>query len=442
LPDFSGLVDSNGPAVVNISAITLVREEDRAALADQMPDDENHRRRPNFLDRFFGAGDPEPITEAVSSGSGFVISPDGYLITNFHVVSGATEIRVRFNDRSELLARVVGADPPTDIALLKVDGKGLPTVSIGSSRDTAVGEWVVAIGSPFNFEHSVTAGIVSAKGRSFVNQQYVPFLQTDVPINRGNSGGPLINMDGKVIGINSQIYTENGAYMGLSFAIPVEIAMAVVEQLKMGHPVNRGLLGVGIEDVSKELANAIGLETPRGAIVTVVEPGSAAAKAGVRVWDVILAFNGQRIERFSDLPPLVGLTAPGASAQVEVFRNGTTRKLTAQIGEQQREPTLETPEPHSPQPAMDRFGLEFAEAGTDDQGAPGLRVTAVKGWEAQRAGFRKGDVILMVDAQAVTDINDLDRLLDGKANRSVAFLVQRRFASTFLVIRANGTAGH
>ncbi len=434
LPDFTELVERNGPAVVNIAAISVLREADRESLSGLMPDDDNHRHRPDFLERFFGSDDAEPFTEAVSSGSGFIISSDGYLITNLHVVSRATEIRVRFQDRSELLARVVGADPATDIALLKVDGHDLPVVTVGSSRNTAVGEWVVAIGSPFNFEHSVTAGIVSAKGRSFRSQQYVPFIQTDVPINRGNSGGPLINMAGKVIGINSQIYSENGAYMGLSFAIPIEIAMAVSEQLKTGRPVHRGLLGVGIEDVDLELARAVGLDTPHGAIVTAVEPGSAADQAGIRVWDVILAYNGQRIERFSELPPLVGLTTPGAVAVVEVFRNREIHHLTARIGERQQALTLSTPEtPPQGQPKA-RFGLEFEPPEVADDGEPGLRVSAVKGRQSQRAGFRSGDMILMVNGQEVSGLADFDRLVSLHPGQPTAFLVKRRSSNTYLVI--------
>ena len=434
LPNFTELIERNGPAVVNIAAITLLREADRESLSKQMPDDENHRRRPGFLERFFGSKDAQPLTEAVTSGTGLIISADGYLITNFHVVSGASEIRVRFQDRRELLAHVIGADPATDIALLKVDANDLPVVVVGNSGNTAVGEWVVAIGSPFNFEHSVTAGIVSAKGRSFRSQQYVPFIQTDVPINRGNSGGPLINMAGEVIGINSQIYSENGAFMGLSFAIPIEIAMAVCEQLKTGLPVHRGLLGVGIEDVTLELANAIGLDTPSGAIVTVVEPGGAADRAGIRVWDVILSYNGRSIERFSDLPPLVGLTMPGAAVVVDVFRNRKVHQLTAQIGERHQALALDTQKTLPQGKAKARFGLEFqdpAEAGDKSQG---LRVSAVEGWQAQRAGFRNGDRILMVDGQNVASLADFDRLVDLRPGRSTAFLVQRQLGNTFLVI--------
>jgi serine protease Do len=436
LPDFRPLVERNGPAVVNIEAIRLIDLAELQREGQGTPNDENHQEVPDFLERFFGQQDSdEPMMhETISAGSGFVLSSDGYLVTNHHVVENSSRVVVRFPDRREMSATVIGTDLPSDIALLKVDAENLHTVTLGDSAGLAVGEWVMAIGSPFNFEHSVTAGIVSAKGRSFARQQYVPFIQTDVPINRGNSGGPLINMAGEVIGVNSQIYSENGSYMGLSFSIPIEVVMSVVNQLKSGHPVRRGLLGIGIEDVTRDLATSLGLDQPYGAIVNFVAPDSAAERAGIRAWDVILSFNDRRVERFSDLPPIVGLARPGSDARVELFRDGKRMSLPVSVGELLAGPDQPLAEPAGMESPRERFGLELEALGGDVDNGGGLRVSAVQGLTARRAGFRVGDVIISINRKAASSLEDFDRLTSNALGRPTAFLVRRGFGAAFVVI--------
>lgn len=318
LPDFTPLVESASPAVVNIS--TKQKVPARGATA-QMPELEG---LPPIFREFFehsipqmpGAPGRGQQREAQSLGSGFIISDDGYVLTNNHVVAGADEIIVRLPDRSELEAKLIGADPRSDVAVLKVEGKGLPTVKIGRSDELKAGEWVLAIGSPFGFDHTVTAGIVSATGRSLPNESYVPFIQTDVAINPGNSGGPLFNLKGEVVGINSQIFTRSGGFMGLSFAIPIDVAMDVANQLRTDGKVNRGWLGVVIQEVNKDLAESFGLERPAGALVAQVMDGGPAARSGLRVGDVILSLNGKPIVMSADLPHLVGALKPGSKAQI------------------------------------------------------------------------------------------------------------------------------
>lgn len=323
LPDFTELVERNIPSVVHIQV------QRRSAIQATMPDDDTHRgwldRMPNGLN-----GESSPVLRAVS-GSGFVIDAEGYVLTNHHVIEDAETIVVRLKDRRELDAEIVGVDIDTDVALLRVDGGDLPPVSLGSSVDLKLGEWVVAIGSPFDFEHSVTAGIVSAKGRTFRDQQYVSFLQTDVPINRGNSGGPLLNAAGKVVGINSQIFSGSGGYMGLSFAIPIETASSVARQLREYGDVRRGRLGVEIADVTRAQAETLGLSPPRGALVRRVVGDSSASDAGVQPGDVILEFDGVSLMVSSALPPLVGATEPGTEAKLLIFREGEERTVTATI---------------------------------------------------------------------------------------------------------------
>ncbi|WP_409301806.1 Do family serine endopeptidase, partial [Pseudomonas sp. KCJK8993] len=309
LPDFTQLVEQASPAVVNIS--TTQKLPDRRVSAGPMPDLEG---LPPMLREFFERGMPpqqrsprgDRQREAQSLGSGFIISPDGYILTNNHVIADADEILVRLADRSELKAKLVGTDPRSDVALLKIDGKDLPVLKLGKSQDLKAGQWVVAIGSPFGFDHTVTQGIVSAIGRSLPNENYVPFIQTDVPINPGNSGGPLFNLAGEVVGINSQIYTRSGGFMGVSFAIPIDVAMDVSSQLKAGGKVSRGWLGVVIQEVNKDLAESFGLEKPAGALVAQIQDDGPAAKGGLQVGDVILSLNGQPIVMSADLPHLVG----------------------------------------------------------------------------------------------------------------------------------------
>src|SRR4051812_10652061 len=324
LPDFTRLVEEQGNAVVNISTTQAVR---RAGALPQVPgieDEEVLEFFRRFIPRQPGPGQPAPgpapRPENRSLGSGFIITTDGYVLTNAHVVEGADEITVRFTDKREFKAKVIGADKRTDIALIKVDATGLPAVRFGDPTKLKVGEWVVAIGSPFGFENTVTAGIVSAKGRSLPQENFVPFIQTDVAINPGNSGGPLFNMRGEVIGINSQIYSRTGGFMGLSFAIPADVALDVQKQLKEKGRVARGRIGVQIQEVTRDLATSFGLDRARGALVNSVEKGSPADKAGVEATDIILSFDGKPVESSSDLPRLVGATRPGQQASLEVWR--------------------------------------------------------------------------------------------------------------------------
>jgi serine protease Do len=335
LPDFTQLVEQASPAVVNIS--TTQKLPDRK-VNQQMPDLEG---LPPMLREFFERGMPPQQRspggggrqrEAQSLGSGFIISSDGYILTNNHVIADADEILVRLADRSEMKAKLIGTDPRSDVALLKIEGKDLPVLKLGKSQDLKAGQWVVAIGSPFGFDHTVTQGIVSAVGRSLPNENYVPFIQTDVPINPGNSGGPLFNLNGEVVGINSQIYTRSGGFMGVSFAIPIDVAMDVSNQLKSGGKVSRGWLGVVIQEVNKDLAESFGLDKPAGALVAQIQDDGPAAKGGLQVGDVILSMNGQPIIMSADLPHLVGALKAGAKANLEVIREGKRKNVELTVG--------------------------------------------------------------------------------------------------------------
>jgi serine protease Do len=328
LPDFTALVEREGPAVVNISTVQTVRREDAFPRIPGLPDDDPFY---DFFRRFMPPGPREYQTRSL--GSGFLISPDGYVLTNAHVVRDANEVTVRLTDRRELKARVIGVDLRSDVAVLKIDATGLPAVRIGDPGQARVGEWVLAIGSPFGFENSVTAGIISAKGRTLPDETYVPFLQTDVPINPGNSGGPLFNLNGEVIGINAQIYSRTGGYMGLSFAIPIDVAMNVAEQLRSTGKVVRGRLGVQIQELTPELARSFSLDKAVGALVASVERGSPAASAGLRAGDVILRFNGRIIDNANELPPLVASTRPSTRVELELWRDGSATRLNATIAE-------------------------------------------------------------------------------------------------------------
>lgn len=430
LPDFTELVEDSVPAVVNIEARS---NGDNAAMAQQ--------EVPEFFRRFFEAPgqQPQQPRERVSTGSGFVVTSDGYVMTNHHVVDGADEIIVRLNDRSEYEATVVGSDESSDVALLKVDGEDLPTLPFGNSDLLKPGEWVVAIGSPFNFDYSVTAGIVSAKGRSFSQQQYVPFIQTDVPINRGNSGGPLINMRGEVVGINSQIFSSTGGYMGLSFAIPIEIADSVAKQLRENGKVARGLLGVGIQDVTKELADTLGLDEVEGALVNHVEPGGSADRAGIEVRDVILEFNGKPIPRFSALPPIVGNTPPGSEAEVVVFRDGKRKTIDVEIDELPSDAVASTGSGAAAPEQGAHFGVVVGDLTAEERRATGQEngviVRRVVGQSALRAGIRVGDVIVMIDRANIDDMDDYEEAVDAvDEDQSVALLVKRGNLTSFVVI--------
>src|SRR5689334_6290476 len=365
LPDFTRLVEEQGNAVVNISTTQAVRRPTSLPQVPGIEDEEVLEFFRRFIPRQPGPGQPAPgpgpRSESRSLGSGFVISQDGYVLTNAHVVEGADEITVKFTDKRELKAKLIGADKRTDIALLKIDATSpLPAVRFGDPSKLKVGEWVVAIGSPFGFENTVTAGIVSAKGRSLPQENFVPFIQTDVAINPGNSGGPLFNMRGEVIGINSQIYSRTGGFMGLSFAIPADVALDVQKQLKEKGRVARGKIGVVIGEVTRDLATSFGLDRARGAIVSAVEKDSPAQKAGIEPSDIIVGFDGKPVESQSDLPRLVGGTRPGATVPVEVLRKGAPRKLTIAVGElvEDRVAAADRPKPpKAPEAQANRLGI-------------------------------------------------------------------------------------
>jgi serine protease Do len=438
LPDFTGLVEEAVPAVVNIRVTQFGDRVTPDAENAQNPHD--LEQMPEFFRRFFDApgGPGNGTPDRQGAGSGFIIEDDGYIMTNHHVVEGADEIIVRLADRREFKAELIGSDPLSDVALLKIDAKGLPTLKLGDSEALRPGEWVVAIGSPFNFEQSVTAGIVSAKGRSTNQQQYVPFIQTDVAINRGNSGGPLLNMDGEVVGINSWILSSGGGYMGLSFSIPIETASAAVTQLREHGKVSRGLLGVQVGAVTREMAEALNLDRPVGALVNDVTEGSAAEKAGIQPGDVILKFKGDTVEMWSDLPPLVGSNPPGTRAEVLVSRNGKekTYNVTLDALESDQEGNLLGSDTESRQ--SNALGLQVEPISNENRrslGDPdgGVVVTRVESDAAYRAGLRPGDVILMINSDKVDDVDSFDKavksLPEGKA---VALRVMREGVTRFI----------
>lgn len=445
LPDFAELVEENGKAVVNISTrhkieagqhpLGRLREElgDELQVPDNTPFGE-------LFKHFFGdQGIPQQPEDATSLGSGFIISKDGYIITNHHVVDGADEIIVRLSDKRELKADVMGSDEFTDIALLKVDAKNLPVVELGDSTNLRVGEWVLAIGSPFGFDHSATAGIVSAKGRSLPRANYVPFIQTDVAINPGNSGGPLFNLDGKVIGINSQIYSRTGGFMGLSFAIPVEVAMDVVKQLKDKGVVSRGWLGVYIQEITHELAQSFDLDKPVGALVSQVISESPAEKAGIKAGDVILAFNDEPIMDSSDLPPLVGRVSVGSKASISLLRDNQRKTLDVTIEELPSEDTSRAQLKPSKPTESNKMGVDVAELDAEARKQLGRGVIIRKvqpGGPAARAGLRKGDVLLQLDRKNVKNTADFrKKVANLPTGRMIPVLVHRQGADQYVVMK-------
>jgi serine protease Do len=445
LPDFTRLVEEQGNAVVNISTTQAVR---RAAVP-QVPGVEDEEML-EFFRRFIprqqpgqpGQGPRQP--EARSLGSGFIISADGYILTNAHVVEGADEINVRLTDKRELKAKVIGADRRTDIALIKVEAAGLPVVRFGDATKLKVGEWVLAIGSPFGFENTVTAGIVSAKGRSLPQENFVPFIQTDVAINPGNSGGPLFNMRGEVVGINSQIYSRTGGFMGLSFAIPADVALDVQKQLKEKGRVARGRIGVVIQEVTRDLATSFGLDRPRGALVNSVEKGSPADKAGVEATDIILSFDGKTVEGSSDLPRIVGGTRPGTQSSVEVWRKGTRRTLSLSVGELMEDRVAAADKPRAKPQAetqANRLGIVVAELSAEQKKdlriQNGVVVTEVR--PDSKADVRKGDVLMtLVHKGQHTELRSVDqfnRILAGlDGNAVITLQVRRGEATSFVTI--------
>jgi len=462
LPDFTDLVDQVGPAVVNIRTLERSRSGASRGGADGQMDEEMQE----FFRRFFGVpmpnvpnaprgqqrpnprggGGGEEEQQPRGVGSGFILTPDGFVMTNAHVVEGAEEVLVTLTDKREFKARIIGADKRTDVAVVKIDATGLPAVRVGDVSRLKVGEWVMAIGSPFGLDNTVTAGIISAKGRD--TGDYLPFIQTDVAINPGNSGGPLINMRGEVIGINSQIYSRSGGFMGISFAIPIDEASRVAEQLRVSGRVQRGRIGVQIDQVTRDVAESIGLGRPQGALVRSVESGSPADKAGIEAGDIITKFNGQAIDRATDLPRLVGNTKPGSKANLTVFRRGGSRDLAVTVAEIEQEqqarmrPTSQVPpeEKANMSQAAQSIGVVVSELTAaqkkESKVKGGVRVESVSEGAAQRAGVREGDIIQAIGNTEINSVKEFDAVV-AKLDKSkpIPVLLRRGELASYLLLR-------
>jgi len=436
LPDFADLVEKQGPAVVNVSTTSTSRG---GGAQSPVPEDDP------FYDFFRRFGPPQPKDyETRSLGSGFIVSADGYILTNAHVVDMADDVTVKLNDKREFKAKVIGADKRTDVAVIKIEATGLPAVRIGDPEKLRVGEWVLAIGSPFGFESTVTAGIVSAKGRSLPQENYVPFIQTDVAINPGNSGGPLFNLKGEVVGINSQIYSRTGGFMGLSFAIPIDVAMDISNQLRTAGRVSRGRIGVVIQEVTKELAESFGLPRPNGALVNSVEKGGPAEKAGIEASDVILKFDGKTVTSSSDLPRIVAQTRPGSKVTAQIWHKGAGRDVTITVGEMPEEKAAQRPARKETKPGnvISRLGLTLSELNADQRKElginGGLLVEEAQG-AAAKAGIRRGDVLMAINNQDVKSVEQLNQLLGQfEKSRSVALLIRRGDGALYVPLRLDG----
>ncbi|MBH5328739.1 DegQ family serine endoprotease [Eikenella sp. S3360] len=437
LPDFTKLVEQAGGAVVNIQASRVGDGQNASGQdgLDQMPENDAFseffkRLQPNQSDLI------ESDEDEYNFGSGFLISADGYILTNTHVLSGMNNIKVVLNNRREYTARLVGSDTQTDIALLKIDAQNLPTVKIGNPKELRVGEWVAAIGAPFGFDNSVTSGIVSAKGRSLPNENYTPFIQTDVAINPGNSGGPLFNLRGQVVGVNSQIYSQSGGFMGISFAIPIDVAMNVADQLRRNGKVERGRIGVVIQEVNYDLAKSFGLETANGALISQVTPDGPADKAGLQPGDIVQSVNGETVKASSDLPVLVGMMPPGTRLTLGIWRNGKREDVSVTLGSGTTNTADNAARSGTEQNAdngsaftSERTGLQLRKH------SQGLLILQATG-PAQRAGLRRGDIILMVNRTAVNDEAGFNRAVGG-ADNAVALLIQRGSSKLFLALELN-----
>jgi serine protease Do len=437
--DVADLVEKEGPAVVNISTTTLIPHGAKGMPFPMPGDDEMF----DFFRKFFppGSGNPQqPMPKEVpahSAGSGFIVSSDGYILTNAHVVDGADEVEVKLIDKRKFTAKVVGSDERTDVALIKIKANKLPVVNMGDPNRLRVGEAVVAIGSPFGFENSVTSGIVSAKGRSLPDENYVPFIQTDVAINPGNSGGPLFNMKGEVVGINSQIYSRSGGYQGVSFAIPIDVAMDVAEQIKTVGKVSRGWLGVAIQEVTADLAESFGLSRPAGALISQVQDDSPAQKGGLQVSDIILRFDGKPVENSGDLPRVVGAIKPGSKVPVQVWRKGALKELTVALGAM---PNEDNGGPTSVKSGKaSKGGLILSELSAEQKKAldisSGVLVDGSSG-DALRAGIREGDVILAVNNASVKTVDEFRRLIqDVPKGKSAAILIRRGDGTIYIPLK-------
>jgi len=444
LPDFKSLVKEASPAVVNISTVQKTQRHNQLNPFNGP----NGEEIPEIFRHFFripeqGQGERPRRQTPQSLGSGFIISNDGYILTNHHVIAEADQVIVRLADRRELDAEIIGSDERSDVALLKIDAKSLPTVDLGESKKLDVGEWVLAIGSPFGFDHSVTAGIVSAKERSLAGDTYVPFIQTDVAINPGNSGGPLFNLEGEVVGINSQIYTRSGGFMGLSFAIPIDVAMDVADQLKDRGYVTRGWLGVIIQEVNRDLAESFGLDKPAGALVAKVLPGSPAEAAGLLEGDVILKFEGKEIIRSSDLPHHVGRVKPGKTASVAIMRAGRSETIKVKIGTLPSQNELA--QGHSPQKKeseANRLNVQVAELDQKRkdkwQVSKGVVVKRIMPGPGAEAGLMVGDVITMLNGRQVESVELFETIVaDLPVDKSVPMRIVRRGSPLFIPLRVN-----
>lgn len=444
LPDFADLAEKQGEAVVNVSTTQVVKTNAGAFPFD--PDDPAFELFKRFFPRHPGVPGMPREYQSRSLGSGFILSADGYVLTNAHVIDSADEVMVKLNDKREFKAKVVGADRLTDVALLKIEANGLPTVKIGDPGKLRVGEWVFAIGSPFGLEQTVTAGIVSAKGRSLPDENYVPFIQTDVAINPGNSGGPLFNMKGEVVGINSQIYSRSGGYMGLAFSIPIDLAVDIQQQLRQHGKVSRGRMGVSIQDLSKELAESFGLSKPFGALINTVEKGGPAEKAGILPGDVIQRFDNRPVIQSSDLPRLVGLTRPGSKVPVQVWRGGATKELSLVVGEMQLDDKQAGNAPKRQgrsEATTNRLGLALRELGPEQRRAlgvsGGLIVEEVRNGTT-RTDLRPGDLIRAVVVKGtqieLTTVEQFNGLLTrfGR-NDPVTLWVRRGDTQLFVTIK-------
>ncbi len=446
LPDFTELAEKQGPSVVNISVTQVVQGNGNPFAGFQ--DDEQF----NELFRRFGlpvpgaprGQVPQQEFKSQSLGSGFIISSDGYVLTNAHVINAADEVIVKLSDKREFKAKIIGSDRRTDVALLKIDASGLPKVSIGDPNQLKVGEWVAAIGSPFGLENTMTAGIVSAKGRALPQENFVPFIQTDVAINPGNSGGPLFNLKGEVVGINSQIYSRSGGSMGLSFAIPIDVAMDVSNQLKSGGKIARGWLGVSIQEITKDLADSFGMKNTNGALVAGVEKSGPADKGGLVAGDVILKFDGKAINSSSDLPRAVGGVKPGKSVNVEVLRKGAAKTLSVVVAEAPNDKDdVSSPSKGATKPEVNRIGLILNELTPQQKkklnGKNGLLVTDSQGASAL-AGVRRGDIVLGINNAEVATVEQFNKTLSGISNgKTVAVLVLRGESTLYVPIKVTDT---
>jgi serine protease Do len=446
LPDFTELAEKQGPSVVNISVTQVVQGNGNPFAGFQ--DDEQF----NELFRRFGlpvpggprGQAPQQEFKSQSLGSGFIISSDGYVLTNAHVINAADEVIVKLSDKREFKAKIIGSDRRTDVALLKIDASGLPKVSIGDPNQLKVGEWVAAIGSPFGLENTMTAGIVSAKGRALPQENFVPFIQTDVAINPGNSGGPLFNLKGEVVGINSQIYSRSGGSMGLSFAIPIDVAMDVSNQLKSGGKISRGWLGVSIQEITKDLADSFGMKNTNGALVAGVEKNGPADKGGLVAGDVILKFDGKAINSSSDLPRAVGAVKPGKAVNVEVLRKGASKTLSVVVGEAPNDKDdVSAPTKGATKPEVNRIGLTLNELTPQQKkklnGKNGLLVIDSQGASAV-AGVRRGDIVLGINNAEVTTVEQFNKTLSGISNgKTVAVLVLRGESTLYVPIKVTDT---